>query len=526
MQNTYASTPECILQNLSMTVGNPSARCFANAPWRAFTWTCALLQETHTEPWGTLHAAVQESLELAEAVDIHQLPGLRSLWNKHDLNVQGDANHFVNSLWNLSQSRGFRYAEIKPGGYLVDHVQQPLLIDYPDDWPENSTLQTLMNGLVNEGLGQYLVDDKPILVTHITRNTTIDGVATKHKKILNPYGTFTAPRSLDGFARTSTEFVPAALICHRGPSHESGHYFAILIYRDLMWLADDGKPPIHLAHLTPQLASQVTQVWAVHIDTFRTTQQVIQMLPPAEEPDFDPPLHPSPEKRPRLEQTHNQLHYANVTTFGRQIWYWTRKSEAHIFVETHLDPQRHEQTCQYYTIRGRTAFGVPASPNDDNSGTHGGFLVLGDPTCGLTPIEDFSLQGCGYQAFLWQAILVAGVYLHTNESIQSDTNATIIAKLLALTQASNHPYILIGDWQNKPSAISTTVLPSKLHFDILAPDHSVLSGNVIDFSLVHTSLSGSGFDHRLGSTMAAARTVDPTPRQPQKNTGRSNTSHR
>ena len=89
-----------------------------------------------------------------------------------------------------------------------------------------------------------------------------------------------------------------------------------------MWLADDGKPPIHLAHLTPQLASQVTQVWAVHIDTFRTTQQVIQMLPPAEEPDFDPPLHPSPQKRPRLEQAHNQLHYANVTSFGRQVIDW------------------------------------------------------------------------------------------------------------------------------------------------------------------------------------------------------------
>ena len=109
MQNTYASTTECILQNLSMAVGNPSSRCFANAPWRAFTWTCGLLQETHTEPWGTLHAAVQESLELAEAVDIQLLPGLQRLWKKHDLNVQGDANHFVNTLWNLSQSRAFHY---------------------------------------------------------------------------------------------------------------------------------------------------------------------------------------------------------------------------------------------------------------------------------------------------------------------------------------------------------------------------------------------------------------------------------
>lgn len=217
MQQTYASTTECISQNLSMTVGNPSARCFANAPWRAFTLTFALLQETHTQPWGNLHEAVQESLELAEAVDLHQLPGLHSLWQKHDLNVQGNANHFVNSLWNLSQSRAFhyRFAEIRPGKYLVDHVQQPLLIDYPDTWPENSSLQDLVNGWANAGLGQYLMGDKPILVAHITRNTCINDVMTKHKKILNPHGTFTAPRSLGGFARTSSEFAPAALICHR-----------------------------------------------------------------------------------------------------------------------------------------------------------------------------------------------------------------------------------------------------------------------------------------------------------------------
>ena len=77
MQRDYASTTDCILQNLSMPVGNPSARCYANAPWRAFRWTCALLQETSTQPSTNIQEAVQESLELAEAVDLHQLPGLQ-----------------------------------------------------------------------------------------------------------------------------------------------------------------------------------------------------------------------------------------------------------------------------------------------------------------------------------------------------------------------------------------------------------------------------------------------------------------
>ena len=138
---------------------------------------------------------------------------------------------------------------------------------------------------------------------------------------------------------------------------------------------------------------------------------------------------------------------------------------------------------------------MPVLPNRDNSGTHGGILIIGDQSSGLTPVEAYDHQGCGYQAFLWQAteqtILLAGVYLRTNEGIQSETNATIISRLLALLQATSHPFILIGDWQNQPNTISSTVLPSKFHFDILAPNVSMLSGNVIDYSLIHHSLSGT-----------------------------------
>lgn len=74
------------------------------------------------------------------------------------------------------------------------------------------------------------MDDKKVLICHVARNTSVNDIMTKRNKPFNPYGNFTLPRSLDGFARTSTEFVPAVLICHRGPSHQAGHYFAILIY--------------------------------------------------------------------------------------------------------------------------------------------------------------------------------------------------------------------------------------------------------------------------------------------------------
>ena len=67
-------------------------------------------------------------------------------------------------------------------------------------------------------------------------------------------------------------------------------------------------------------------------------------------------------------------------------------------------------------------------------------------------LESYTIQGCGFHAFLWQAIeatiLVVGIYLHHSETFQSKTNAAIIARLLALLEGTKHPFVIIGDWQN------------------------------------------------------------------------------
>ena len=182
----YAPTTELLLQNLSMVVGNPSARCFANAPWRAFCWMCAYLAEFNRDPWGVIKDAVQTSLELSEPVDIQRLPGLHQLWQKHDLNVEGDAAHFVHSLWIHSQTRVMQYrrTEIKEGGYVKENIQLPLIVDYPDEYLDEITWQELMNCWANQGYGQYLSDDKLVHVSHINRAVTIEGtVATREPSI-------------------------------------------------------------------------------------------------------------------------------------------------------------------------------------------------------------------------------------------------------------------------------------------------------------------------------------------------------
>lgn len=168
----FATSTDLLMRNLTMIVGNPSQRCFANAPWRAFTWLCAFLQEHNLQPWGARRGAVQESLETCEAVDLQRLPGLQTLWQQHDLNVQGDASHFVNTLWLATQSRAFayRYAEIQPGGLLKDHIQMLIHIDFPAHCLDEVHFQDLINEWCNEGLGQYFMDEKRALVCHLQKS--------------------------------------------------------------------------------------------------------------------------------------------------------------------------------------------------------------------------------------------------------------------------------------------------------------------------------------------------------------------
>ena len=172
------------------------------------------------------------TIELSEPVDIQQRPRLQELWKKHSLNLEGDAAHFVNSLWLQSQTSVTQY-----------RYTEPLIVDYPDEFLDEITWQELLNCWANQGLGQYLGDDKLVVVSHINRAVTIDGTVTKHKRALNPHGPHTIPRSLVGFSRASAEYIPIAYICHRGPTHDAGHYFAILVYKDLMCVADDGATP-------------------------------------------------------------------------------------------------------------------------------------------------------------------------------------------------------------------------------------------------------------------------------------------
>lgn len=124
---------------------------------------------------------------------------------------------------------------------------------------------------------------------------------------------------------------------------------------------------------------------------------------------------------------------------------------------------------------------------------HGGILILGDQSCGLTPLEAFTLQGCGYQAFLWQAtectILVAGVENIGEHSIRHQCydhcQTTCIGRGY---YPSLHPPSGLAKQPRKLHQHCTSV---QIHFEVMASDHSILSGNAIDYALLRNTLAAT-----------------------------------
>ena len=82
--------------------------------------------------------------------------------------------------------------------------------------------------------------------------------------------------------------------------------------------------------------------------------------------------------------------------------------------------------------------------------------------------------------------MAVAVYFKINETIQGPTNSQLLGRLLALVEASNRQYILLGDWNGHPNQFQGTVLGSKFHWQIHAPEATLLSlnGNVVDYALI------------------------------------------
>ena len=291
---------------------------------------------------------------------------------------------------------------------------------------------------------------------------------------------------------------------HVGRDHKAGHYYTVLIYKDMFWIADDGQYPQPLPALTANMRRCIVQVWAVPscalADEFRPgsmTRVSRAMIRAAEQEAEEVEILP-PTKRARVEGTSKhmlQVHFANVTQFGKSVqeWFWSRPDGVHLFTETHLDEQKTNQQLQYFHVRGRNGFGQKAHVND-GGGTHGGFLVLHMPHHLSHFLDAYTIEGCGWLACVFSfqetQIAIFSVYFKCDEGLQGRTNSKLLARLLGVIANLKIPWCIAGDWNCSPEDVSASVLLQKFQGTIFAPDESTLKGSVLDFAVVHNSLAG------------------------------------
>ena len=229
-QHKVQAPLDYVVQNLQYRLGSPRNRCYANSPYRLWTWAGSFLGGPAL--WSNTTDAVMTTMTDDEVVQITHLKTLRPLWGRFDDNVQDDASQFLLELNALADT-----TKTISHFYQVDHRQQvhrraafPIHLVCPET-PEPQEFEQLLNVWANQAEGQVF-DGEGLWVAQIGRYRLDKGEWTKHNQILQVPSIFNLPITKDGNTTGTEQYSLIGLLCHSGDAHKSGHYFAVYVYGD------------------------------------------------------------------------------------------------------------------------------------------------------------------------------------------------------------------------------------------------------------------------------------------------------
>ena len=385
------TTLDYVLQNLQCRTGNYRNRCFANAPFRLWSWAGSFLGGPQL--WNQTGAAVIAALKDDGVVNITKLPTLRQLWQTFDEQVQDDASHFLMDLARLANSE-----KVIKGYYHVDYRQQvhrreSFPIHLISQWTEHEQeLEQLISEWANTAEGQ-VADGRGLWVGQIGRYELREGEWTKHHQVLNAPTIFNIPYTEDGNMTKTEQYSLIGLLCHSGEQHKQGHYYAVYVYRGVFWLVDDVSYPRPIPELTDSIKRQIVQVWAI---------PSAELLPEDIKSEFPSGCieqleEPPSQKRKKLVGIN--FAFANVTQLGHQVrqWLLSRSRTPIMLVETHLNHEDFAKTSQWFAARGFGVLGWPAAESI-KGGTHGGHMLLYPAHMHFHFIDKQVIEGCGWYA--------------------------------------------------------------------------------------------------------------------------------
>ena len=473
-----------IAQNLTSISSNSSNLCFSNAAFRCWAWVSSFVADP-SMMWGRLHQAFRTFLGSSQSTSLTEIPEMHDIWTHFDHAVQADVGDFVGHMWSIAKpiAIGSKFFHVRSNGILEEREQVPLNILFPPG-ANKIDLQTLLNSWADEAKGQYLYGQPDCLVLHLQRFELVQQQWAKHHRELHIPTEVFLPYSNDGIAVAKAYYRVLAMVLHQGETHDSGHFMAIHAVDNAYWLVNDNIFPKPISNLSEQHGKEVIQLWLI--------------LDPNDEMQVDFVAEESPP--PKKQKTHYDeinLCFANVTTFGKKVqdWVWSKADHLLFLQETHLNLNKSNEALQYFIVRGWKGIAVPAAKTD-KGGTTGGFLCLHPPHHHVHDLQHFDLEGNGWMAVGLQRedmhIAIIQLYLKTGESLQSATNAEILANLFGFLDNLKAPFISGGDWQNPPSELAATVIQSKFKAHIRASEGpTTLEGSQLDFLLISNELAGA-----------------------------------
>ena len=474
-----------VLQNLHCRLGNPRNRCYANAPFRLWAWSGSFL--AGPKMWNHTAKAVQAALADEEIVQLPQLQPLKPLWQKFDENAQDDAAHFLLELKDLAQPQ-----QVITQYYHIDHRQEvhqrkefPMHLIF-EDKGHPQEFEELISNWANQAEGQVLAG-RGLWVAQIGRYTFQHLEWTKHHQVLHVPSVFNLPYTLDGNKIQTEQYSLIGLLCHSGTAHKSGHFFAVFAYRGLYWIVDDGSYPRPVARLQDSLLTQIVQIWAIPSDMVLPEHIPSDIL--ASQTEL------SEVQAHKRHCTHGVgFSFANVTTLGQSVRQWLlgRERTPIFLAETHLSPEDHDKTLQWFATRGYGIIGEAAAVSP-KGGTNGGLLLVFPANLHFHYVQKQIIDGCGWFAVHWTFenfdLILVMVYFKCGEGLQGATNSLLWSGLLTFVTSLAKPVIVFGDFNITPEEFMATTMGTIMQVQVLATgEETCATGRELDWALVTTAL--------------------------------------
>lgn len=480
------STMDYVLQNLHCRLGNPQNRCYANAPFRLWAWAGSFL--SGSKMWNKTAAAVTAALADDEIVHLPQLQSLHTLWEKFDDTKQDDAAHFLLELKDLAQPSNviLQYHHVDHRQRVHQRREFPTHLIF-EDLGRPQEFEELINQWANQAEGQIL-DGNGLWVAQIGRYVRHQQEWTKRHQVLNVPSIFNLPITLDGNQTRTERYSLLGLLCHSGTAHKSGHFYAVFAYRGLYWIVDDGTYPRPVPGLQDSLRAQIVQVWAAPSKF---------LLPD----DIPSDLAMAPEQSSITEPEHKRrcmsgvsFAFANVTNLGQAVRQWlsSRERTPIFLAETHLSPEDHEKTAQWFNTRSFGVLGQPAAISP-KGGTNGGLMLVYPAHLHFHYIQKQIIDGCGWFAVHWTFenfdLILVMVYFKCGEGVQGATNSILWSGLLTFVTSVSKPVIIMGDFNITPEEFMVTTMSTIMQVQVLASGEDTChTGRELDWALVTKAL--------------------------------------